>query len=412
MSPRTLLFLLPLLALPAACDPADLVPGRLDCKDANCADAGARDGGADDAEPGDAGETDAGASEECVDFTATGCDETGRYVEGSCANGHTAFIDCQDTLGAEGRCGFDGGLTLCTTAPLVPDAWTCDESWYGSGDGCDCGCGVLDEDCAGPSAACISSGCGPGLVPDLDDNSACVAVDPAWTCSADRYRDLEQCDCGCGVADPDCGGGGPAACERDECAFGTRLSDDALSCAPIPATSVDNPSFEVTPEGGEVPGWTERHIQGTADAFIIGQADTTAPDGGRALKMTSTYQYDGGTMGFPGIHVVASSTFFPPAGTCTATVAIGDFVSGGSGVGGGLRVVGEGLPANLSTLAVLGFGTAESASVFVPPADGYADASVSWTSDGATLVHLELEADAPFNTRTYSADDVRIACVP
>jgi hypothetical protein len=51
-----------------------------------------------------------------------------------------------------GRC-----LHLATGSMSFPTGWTCDPSWYAAGpnDGCDCGCGVRDPDCAnGTVAAC------------------------------------------------------------------------------------------------------------------------------------------------------------------------------------------------------------------------------------------------------------------
>jgi hypothetical protein len=35
--------------------------------------------------------------------------------------------------------------------------WTCDVDSYGTDDGCDCGCGALDPDCAGQG--CKEPGC-------------------------------------------------------------------------------------------------------------------------------------------------------------------------------------------------------------------------------------------------------------
>lgn len=37
----------------------------------------------------------------------------------------------------------------------VPAAWTCSDSYYGTGDGCDCGCGAVDPDCS----SALSSAC-------------------------------------------------------------------------------------------------------------------------------------------------------------------------------------------------------------------------------------------------------------
>ncbi len=81
--------------------------------------------------------------------------------------------------------------TVGTAPPVVvPDEWTCLPFFYGVDDGCDCGCGVIDPDCADASVdscdfcdnadSCSEGG---GACPsniDPIDNSVCVAgpVDP------------------------------------------------------------------------------------------------------------------------------------------------------------------------------------------------------------------------------------------
>ena len=46
-------------------------------------------------------------------------------------------------------------------------------SFIGAGDGCDCGCGTFDTDCASPTDACGFNNCESGT-PDPDDNSQCI----------------------------------------------------------------------------------------------------------------------------------------------------------------------------------------------------------------------------------------------
>ena len=44
-------------------------------------------------------------------------------------------------------------ITGCTS--VVPAGWNCLPWFYGAADGCDCGCGVIDLDCAdGTVASC------------------------------------------------------------------------------------------------------------------------------------------------------------------------------------------------------------------------------------------------------------------
>src|SRR5690606_4152406 len=40
------------------------------------------------------------------------------------------------------------GYPPSSTGPEVPPGWTCGTGYYSGGDGCDCGCGEVDPDCA------------------------------------------------------------------------------------------------------------------------------------------------------------------------------------------------------------------------------------------------------------------------
>lgn len=83
----------------------------------------------------------------------------------------------------------------------VPREWTCAEGVYDAGDGCDCGCGVVDPDCV-PSARVI--GCAPGQL--CNGQGVCAEpteVPDGWMCDPIAYDDA-ACDCACGVPDPAC----------------------------------------------------------------------------------------------------------------------------------------------------------------------------------------------------------------
>jgi hypothetical protein len=66
--------------------------------------------------------------------------------------------------------------------PTVPAAWACSASFYATGDGCDCGCGAVDPDCASADVAscdycdnvgsCNGGGGCPGDIKP-DDNATC-----------------------------------------------------------------------------------------------------------------------------------------------------------------------------------------------------------------------------------------------
>ncbi len=108
------------------------------------------------------------------------------------------------------------------TSCFMPEGYLCPGYTYGNGI-CDCGCGVLDRDCASESRdecdscthGCSMDAC-PGPI-DPDDNTICTGVPYAWTCADRFYGDGRLCHCGCGALDPDCASRDGDACDR--CAF-------------------------------------------------------------------------------------------------------------------------------------------------------------------------------------------------
>ncbi len=54
----------------------------------------------------------------------------------------------------------DLDLSGCTGNEI--EGWTCAPAFYDAGDGCDCGCGVIDPDCAGSTADSCDYCAGPG----------------------------------------------------------------------------------------------------------------------------------------------------------------------------------------------------------------------------------------------------------
>lgn len=128
---------------------------------------------------------------------------------------------CQPTC--ETSCSGD----VCEEPPPADaGTWTCNPAYYGTGDGCDCGCGKVDPDCAsdsvtacqycGGNGACGDSSCA-GLVPA--NNAVCNGagagggVPSSWTCNPDYYGAGDGCDCGCGAVDPDCSSAQRSACQ-------------------------------------------------------------------------------------------------------------------------------------------------------------------------------------------------------
>ena len=106
------------------------------------------------------------------------------------------------------------------TAQSTPNDWLCEPEYYNDGD-CDCGCNVVDMDCASPTAPyCVYQWCVDGRYPRWDDNSKCLdkGTDPylpdGWNCTSSAWAN-EECDCGCGVQDPECGTIEEVYCEGD-----------------------------------------------------------------------------------------------------------------------------------------------------------------------------------------------------
>ena len=143
----------------------------------------------------------------------------------------------------------------CNIGP--PPGWTCSAGFYDNNDGCDCGCGVTDPDCADASSSSCQwcdntgscstvTGCG-----DINpvDNAICGAP-PTWTCNASYYNAADGCDCGCGALDPDCADNSASSCQwcnnSGSCSTVTGCGDidptDNTTCT-APATWTCNPNY-------------------------------------------------------------------------------------------------------------------------------------------------------------------------
>lgn len=149
-------------------------------------------------------DTDAPPSgdESCTDYLGIndGCD---------CGCGEDP--DC----GGEGCSGPNCYATACDycfnaqgdAVGCAPEEWTCQAYAYLDYYSCDCGCGIPDPDCGG--GGCTEEGCD---VPTCDEcysdgvwnTCASSVAPPEWTCSPYAYADRYYCDCGCGFPDPDC----------------------------------------------------------------------------------------------------------------------------------------------------------------------------------------------------------------
>lgn len=142
--------------------------------------------------------------------------------------GFGAIYDDYETCSA----GCDETKNACNTV----DGWTCDTEYYGDGY-CDCGCGIVDMDCADPSyEVCEYTGCEDGTHIDADDPTSCTSVPTEGdSCSADYrescvdgvilYCDMEEGAASGTIKAYDCGaaeclvdGEGAAACYQADTA--------------------------------------------------------------------------------------------------------------------------------------------------------------------------------------------------
>lgn len=93
--------------------------------------------------------------------------------DGDDESGDGCSVDCQREAGWVCR-------TPGAACEALPEPWVCSLVFYGSGDGCDCGCGAVDPDCAeGDVYACDFNHCLESLPwPTVEDPSQCGSVEP------------------------------------------------------------------------------------------------------------------------------------------------------------------------------------------------------------------------------------------
>jgi hypothetical protein len=152
-----------------------------------------------------------------------GCDCGCGAIDPDCKSSHS----CAGALCNASECSkcHDQTGRSVPCADELASAWTCEAQRYGSGDGCDCGCGAADPDCAGKGCSeygCRDDACQRCTDTDYAASTSVGCGSDAWTCSLSHYGTGDGCDCGCGVRDPDCGkdqGCSEAGCQQDACAY-------------------------------------------------------------------------------------------------------------------------------------------------------------------------------------------------
>ena len=140
-----------------------------------------------------------------------------------CGNGTEEIGEqCDDGNVVDG----DGCSATCTVDG-VPAEWVCDPGYYNQADGCDCDCGALDPDCEIPDADVYN--CSPGATCNAQGQcEGGLVIPPEWTCGDSFYGADDGCDCGCGVIDPDCADATVGSCEW--CGYEGSCSTPDVDC--------------------------------------------------------------------------------------------------------------------------------------------------------------------------------------
>ena len=130
----------------------------------------------------------------------------------SCTEPGCELTTCQ-------QCNEDGSRMACGgewTSDLFESA--CAVSSFDLDGLCDCGCGVADPDC-GDDGGCTEKGCSAPKC-DVCHDGYLLTQCLRWYCDEDRFGSDDGCDCGCGAPDPDCEDGGgctQVGCMEDAC---------------------------------------------------------------------------------------------------------------------------------------------------------------------------------------------------
>jgi hypothetical protein len=114
----------------------------------------------------------------------------------------------------------------------APKGWTCAaDKWFGgAGNGCDCNCGAGDWDCFAKPAEALK-GC---AATDIACGGGGTCVPAAWKCSPLAFGNSDGCECGCGAKDPDCADATKASCDFCD----AQGSCDTVMCVD-PASKID-----------------------------------------------------------------------------------------------------------------------------------------------------------------------------
>ncbi len=157
-------------------------------------------------------------------------------VEALCARGYPSLELCPEAAAPSCGDGFctghearEGCVPDCDGLFAVPAEWTCDAGWYDAGDDCDCDCGVFDPDCDDRNLDVVN--CAPGSTCNRDGTCK-EPIPEAWVCASYQYGEGDRCNCDCGAPDPDCE---VAQLDESGCAPGGECQIDGTCSISLPA---------------------------------------------------------------------------------------------------------------------------------------------------------------------------------
>jgi hypothetical protein len=173
------------------------------------------------------------------------CDCGCAVPDPDCRNDEIEFCARCFACGGHGVCGTTLDPSDVTQCAPPPSAWTCSAEAYRDSI-CDCGCGLLDSFCQDIELGYVCEkypveGCSGGHSAHIDPNhnpSCIIRIPTEWTCDRNYYDD-GVCDCGCGVVDLDCASNDVRACEKCDAAGscssavcpGTIVAKDTAHCS-------------------------------------------------------------------------------------------------------------------------------------------------------------------------------------
>ena len=237
---------------------------------------------------------------DCADLTRASCEHNGcatadqvptepptTCVANTCGDGYVAGAEVCD----------DGGGTGCAADCSAVDAgFACGSN----AKGCHptvCGDGIVDgaEECDdGVTPPAAGDGCSDTCTLEAGFNcptpgQPCVAVPPAWVCDPTYFGSGDGCDCGCGVIDVDCVGGGcaePGCDDGNVCAFCYDAAHNSVGCASAGEGEGEGEGQAGEGEGeGQGSGGRPDSPNPQAAGFVCGAAGSTAPVAALAVAL-------------------------------------------------------------------------------------------------------------------------------